>query len=607
MTEFEYDADDNLGEDDEEGGSWTFGGRTASVFLIDASPAMFDSQSNDEGDDNDPPFQKAIKCVHATLMRKIITSDQDLISVVFFNTRETKNSTDFANVYILQDLERPGAEKILQLEELLKLPTKEFDKKYGHASGANIHDALRVCQGIFTKSSSRLSGQSIMLFTNCDDPHPGDNQKQRQARQKAGDLKEAGIVLEILHMGNHFDVKKFYQDMIIRDDEDEDSQESMILADPTNRIDELTDRVKRLEHKQRTMGRTTFTLAPGVEMAVSIYTGVRKTYKPSKVKLWKTTNEEVRYMKKEYLEETGELLLPSDYVKYQEYGKKKIKFTLDEVRSLSSIYPPGIELLGFKSIKCIKPYMHVKPANFVYVDDKTIEGSKKMFGALLDRCLAREVVPIVRFIPRRNASVAWAALIPQAEELDEHNCQVVPPGFHACFLPFADDFRNLEMENLPRATPDQVDAAKAVIQKLHFKYQPESFDNPSLQTHWRNIEALALNRSTLDPVPDHTVPTNDRILRKVGKLLDNLRDLVYPPSYDPANPPKKRPSAASTPAPKKPKIDPKSMSVEDLAKEGKVDKLNMDQLKAWLQERGMRVTGKKKAQLVQDVMDELGV
>ncbi|XP_064107106.1 X-ray repair cross-complementing protein 6-like [Macrobrachium nipponense] len=94
-----------------------------------------------------------------------------------------------------------------------------------------------------------------------------------------------------------------------------------------------------------------------------------------------------------------------------------------------------------------------------------IEGSKKMFAALLERCLHRKVAPIVRFIPRKNASVSWAALIPQAEELDGSNCQVVPPGFIACHLPFADDFRNIEMENMTRATPDQVDAAKAVITK----------------------------------------------------------------------------------------------------------------------------------------------
>lgn len=603
MAEWQYDAGEDVDEDDEEGGSWSFGGRTAAVFLIDASAEMFQQAS---GGDEDPAFNRAIKCAHSTLLRKIISSDQDLISVVLFNTREKKNPTDFANIYILQDLVRPGAEVVLQLEELLQMSASNFDKKYGHSHSANIHDALRVCQGIFTKCSSKLAGQSILLFTCRDDPHAGDNQKQRQAQKKARDLKEVGISLEILHIGTNFNVKKFYKDLIVLDDSEDDSQEQITLADPTDRFEELMDRVKRLEHKQRTTGKVIFTLAPGVEMSVSIYTALRKMNKPYKIKLWKTTNEEVRQMRKEYLEENGELLMPSDYVKYQSFGGKKIKFSLDEVRGLKTVYAPGMELLGFKPIDSIMPYFHVRPANFIYPDEKSVQGSNKMFAALLDRCLKKKVAPIVRLIARKNASVSWAALIPQAEKIDDKNCQITPPGFNACHLPFADDFRKIEMENTTRATPDQVDAAKAVIQKLHFKYSPDSFDNPDIQTHWRNIEALALNRSHLEPVPDHTVPSNERIERKAGRLLDELRDLVYPDGYDPYQAPKKRPAAASGPAPKKAKPDPKSMNVEDMAKAGKVDKLTVDVLKLWLVERGVRVTGKKKAQLVQDVMDTVG-
>ena len=65
-------------------------------------------------------YDLLFQCAHATLLRKIISSDQDLMSFVLFNTREMKNPTDFANIYILQDLERPGSEKVLKLEELMK-------------------------------------------------------------------------------------------------------------------------------------------------------------------------------------------------------------------------------------------------------------------------------------------------------------------------------------------------------------------------------------------------------------------------------------------------------------------------------------------------------
>jgi ATP-dependent DNA helicase 2 subunit 1 len=38
----------------------------------------------------------------------------------------------------------------------------------------------------------------------------------------------------------------------------------------------------------------------------------------------------------------------------------------------------------------------------------------------------------------------------QEEELDEHNVQLSPPGFHLIFLPFADDLRKLSYEETPR-------------------------------------------------------------------------------------------------------------------------------------------------------------
>ena len=38
----------------------------------------------------------------------------------------------------------------------------------------------------------------------------------------------------------------------------------------------------------------------------------------------------------------------------------------------------------------------------------------------------------------------------QAEEIDENNMQVAAPGFHVVFLPFAEDFRTLHLEEAPK-------------------------------------------------------------------------------------------------------------------------------------------------------------
>lgn len=64
-------------------------------------------------------------------------------------------------------------------------------------------------------------------------------------------------------------------------------------------------------------------------------------------------------------------------------------------------------------------------------------GSRKLFAALHDRCIARKVVPICCFTPRTNAAPSVVALIPQEERLDDSNIQILPPGFHVVYLPYS--------------------------------------------------------------------------------------------------------------------------------------------------------------------------
>ena len=64
-------------------------------------------------------------------------------------------------------------------------------------------------------------------------------------------------------------------------------------------------------------------------------------------------------------------------------------------------------------------------------------GSRTLFAALLDRCVARNVVPICSFTLRANSPPSLVALLPQEEKLDDSNIQILPPGFHVVYLPYA--------------------------------------------------------------------------------------------------------------------------------------------------------------------------
>ena len=54
------------------------------------------------------------------------------------------------------------------------------------------------------------------------------------------------------------------------------------------------------------------------------------------------------------------------------------------------------------------------------------------------------------------------------------------------------------------ATTEQIDKAKELIKKLAFNFNSENFENPRLQHHYANVEAMALDRDAPEEVIDYT-------------------------------------------------------------------------------------------------------
>lgn len=69
-----------------------------------------------------------------------------------------------------------------------------------------------------------------------------------------------------------------------------------------------------------------------------------------------------------------------------------------------------------------------------------------MFKALLDKCLEKDKFILCEILIRSNAAPRLAALIPQQEEKDDEvkHIQKCPAGFHLIYMPYADDFRQID-------------------------------------------------------------------------------------------------------------------------------------------------------------------
>ncbi|XP_039319199.1 X-ray repair cross-complementing protein 6 isoform X1 [Saimiri boliviensis] len=592
-TEGDEEAEEQEEENLEASGDYKYSGRDSLIFLVDASKAMFESQSEDEL----TPFDMSIQCIQSVYISKIISSDRDLLAVVFYGTEKDKNSVNFKNIYVLQELDNPGAKRILELDQFKgQQGQKRFQELMGHGSDYSLSEVLWVCANLFSDVQFKMSHKRIMLFTNEDNPHGNDSAKASRARTKAGDLRDTGIFLDLMHLKKPggFDISLFYRDIIsIAEDED-----LRVHFEESSKLEDLLRKVRAKETRKRALSRLKLKLNKDIVISVGIYNLVQKALKPPPIKLYRETNEPVKTKTRTFNTSTGGLLLPSDTKRSQIYGSRQIILEKEETEELKRFDDPGLMLMGFKPLVMLKKHHYLRPSLFVYPEESLVIGSSTLFSALLIKCLEKEVAALCRYTPRRNIPPYFVALVPQDEELDDQKIQVTPPGFQLVFLPFADDKRKMPFTEKIMATPEQVDKMKAIVEKLRFTYRSDSFENPVLQQHFRNLEALALDLMEPEQAVDLTLPKVEAMNKRLGSLVDEFKELVYPPDYNPEGKVTKRKHDNEGSGSKRPKVEYSEEELKTHISKGTLGKFTVPMLKEACRAYGLK-SGLKKQELLE--------
>lgn len=538
-------------EDEEDDGSGTPfpSGRDCVIFLIDCTAGM-----HEPFDEQGTFVDRCLKAAHTTLLEKIVSSDKDLVGIVLYGTEKKQNPGNFNHVFVLQDLSMPDAKRIKELEDLLA-PGADMRTHFGVSDTFSLSDALWTCSNLFSNAREKTLSKRVMIFTNNDSPHADNAVAQRQAVTKAGDLRDVNIDIDLLHMCEPrqvFDLSRFYKDVI-----SVDPGGDSVLPQSATGFDTLLTRVRTKVHKKRALMKIPFTICPGLEIGVSFYSLVAEAKKGGYVWLDKASNREVSTRTRYFCRQTGQLLLPSSVKAYMPYGGEKVIFDKEEVTQIKKFDSPGLVLMGFKPRDRLKPHYHVKNSSFIHPDESVISGSSQVFLALLDRMLANNCVAICRLIARISGEPRFVALLPQKEEVDESGSQVMPSGFHVIHLPYADDMRKLDYKrDLPRASDEQKAKMAKLITKMDFpSFSSDNFENPTLQKHYRNLEALALDRDEPEPFEDLTDPDPEQLKASLGKYTAAVREAIFPEGYDPeaAAAPKRTPAAPRAPAGKRAK------------------------------------------------------
>uniref|UniRef100_A0A4W5R808 DNA helicase n=1 Tax=Hucho hucho TaxID=62062 RepID=A0A4W5R808_9TELE len=596
------DEDVDGEEGDEFGVDYKSTGRDSLVFLVDASKEMFI-----KGEDREPsPFDMTMQCVRSVYTSKIISSDKDLLALVFYGTEQSKNPRNsFKHVYVYHDLDSPGARRVQDVDGLRGENGAQVADETMGSGKTNLGEALWCCSNLYSDVKLRLSHKRLMIFTCRDTPHRGDNDRDRQARTKAGDLKETGVVIDLMHLmkPGGFDVSLFFCKVV---SPPEDEAELGLQMEPCGKLEDLQKRVRAKETKQRSMAslRLNLCLGEGMNVAVGVYITARQAKKPNAKKLYRDNNEPVHTKTRLYHTQTGSLLLPSDTKRAQVYAGRQIVMEKDEVDVIKKFSNPGLDLIGFKPMERLKLHHHLRSAVFIYPEEETVTGSACVFTALLRRCSERNVFALCKYTQIRNSPPCFLALVPQREELDEGQAQIAAPGFHGIFLPYADDIRTLDTPQLPTASDAQVEKMKEIVHKLGFKYRSDDFENPVLQQHYRNLEALALDLMAPEHIEDLTMPKVKMMDQRLGSLAQEFKDLVYPADYNPEGKtaPKRKPAGG---AEKKPKVEMSEDELRAHVQKGTLGKLTVPVLKDACKQFGVKVTGTKKQELIDALKAQL--
>ena len=435
MDSWHDEEDENLEESDFS--AWKSLGKDSIIFLIDCSPRMHLRFPNTEAQSEDTPFKMALRCVHSTLRNKIFASPNDVIGGLMYGTTNKVEVRDFNGLSLLFKMGTTEGDSILKLEQILEETESIIQKEYGGSSDSSysIHEALWQCQAMFNEVTGKVATKTILLFTCNDDPHKGDPNLKKQALKKAEDLKETDIILDLIPVSpdGKFEVSRFFIDML----PDNADYSQSVTADDTfqlssQKIDDLLRIVRKRIHKKRSVGKIDLDLGNGIVIAVSTYNLVQRASKPPKVVLARDTNEPIIRQRNFVHPRTGAPLLPSDIDMYQEYGERKIRFTPDEVKATMVMeMKPGLRLIGFRPLDELKFSQYVRPCNFIYPDEMRIKGSRTLFSALLQRCLAKSVMILCSYKSRERSAPTFVGLIPQdevKENQDGNGAQIMPPG-----------------------------------------------------------------------------------------------------------------------------------------------------------------------------------
>jgi ATP-dependent DNA helicase 2 subunit 1 len=568
------DAEDGDDEIDETGYKAV---KDAVLFAIEVSHSMLRKPAAaSKKSDTNSPLLAALKCAYHLMQQRIISSPRDLMGVLLYGTEESKfydedegsrGGWSFPHCYLLTDLDIPEADDVKALKQLVEVDEAETTEIFKPSTEPiGMHTVLFCANQIFQQKAANFTSRRLFLVTDNDDPHTESKALRAQATVRAKDLYDLGVTIELFPISSpqhKFETKLFYDDIVYKSTPSDpdailynpiaisDAENTKLQSGSTDGLGLLQSLLStiasKIAPKRALFSAVPLEIAPNLRISVKGYL-LYKHQEPARscyIYLGGEKPQLATGSRSLVVPEEQRNVAPVDIRKAYTFGGEKIAFSEEETKKLRDFGDPVIRLIGFKPQSRLPLWANIKNSTYLYPSEEDYVGSTRVYSALCQKLLKSQLFGLCWFIPRRNATPVMAALVPSllANEDDKANpastsVTGAPQGLHIIPLPFADDIRQnppSTRETTLRAPDELVDAMRPMIRKwaplyrsnayspateqLNLPkgiYDPSRYPNPSLQWHYRILQALALDEDIPSKPEDKTIPKHRQIDKRVG-------------------------------------------------------------------------------------------
>ncbi|TKA81288.1 hypothetical protein B0A55_02855 [Friedmanniomyces simplex] len=654
-------SDNDDEEEEEVGESGYKTSKDAVLFAIDVSESMLAKPT--DGDEKKPdtmlsPTIAALKCAYALTQQRIISNSSDMMGILLFGTEKSKfqdgdeetgrGGLQYPHCYLLTDLDIPAAADVKQLRSMVEDEEEAADLLVASKKEVSMANVLFCANQIFTTKAPNFSTRRLFLVTDNDYPHASNRDARNSAAVRAKDLYDLGVTIELFPIshpdrGYTFDRSKFYNDIVYSASPSDPDAPAPLSADIKPASSTAKDGISLLQSllssvasrsaRRRAMfSHMPFEIGPGLKISVNGFILIKRQEPKRTSYIYLPPDSDkpqiVMGVGQLIADDTARTVEKTEVRRAYKFGGETISFSGDEMAKIKHFGDPVIRIIGFKPLSMLPVWAQVKQNYFIYPSEEDFVGSTRVFSALHQKLLRDQKMAVAWFIARRNAKPTLTALIPSREQRSEEGEQVMPPGLWIKHLPFADDIREPPETEVVKAPDPLIDAMRVVVQQLQLPkavYDPHKYPNPGLQWFYRILQALALEEDLPEKAEDKTLPKWKQIHKRAGpyvvewgKTLDDQyrmwqKDNDRHPKPT-ANGGAKRTGGAA-PAASNGRI--KKVKAEDgeyagdggitdeemraaYAKDA-VKKFTVAQLKGWMQGKGIKGVGTKKAEIVDAV------